>query len=73
MRIFAAFVLILSLGGCAGYQTTDLTPEQRTRLAIAVLSRPQPQPYMLPMPAPPAAPRNCISTVSGQTIYTNCN
>jgi outer membrane murein-binding lipoprotein Lpp len=65
--------------GCMENQDNQDQANRRVVLG-ALLSQPQPQPYILRMPAavqPAAAtiqqPRNCISTVNGQTIYTNCN
>ncbi|WP_456717837.1 MULTISPECIES: hypothetical protein [unclassified Bradyrhizobium] len=55
-----------------------MTPEQRAFAAQYLLAQqanrpPPPQPYYMPVPAPAPVPRNCISNVNGNTIYTNCN
>jgi hypothetical protein len=66
-----------SLAGCASEPMTD---EQRQFAMQYLLAQqanrpPPPQPYYVPIPAPApvAQPRNCISNVNGNTIYTNCN
>ena len=73
----AVFFAAVCLAGCASEPMTD---EQR-RMAFQYLMAqqanrpPPPQPYYVPVPAPApvAAPRNCISNVNGNTVYTNCN
>lgn len=72
MRCIAILGAALALSGCA---TEPMTDEQRQFAMQYLMNRPQPQPYVQPMPAPiqQNSPRNCISSVAGQTIYTNCN
>lgn len=51
------------------------TNNRQALIGAYLANQPHPQPYVLPMPAAPvqAAPRSCISTVAGQTVFTNCN
>lgn len=54
----------------------NLEAQRSALIGAYIANRPQqPQPYVLPMPATPVppAPRSCISSVAGQTVYTNCN
>jgi hypothetical protein len=80
VRLFVVFIGFLLLSGCASEPMTDEQRQFAMQYLLAQANRPPPQPYVLPMPAPvqPAPvviqqPRNCISTVNGQSIYTNCN
>jgi len=75
------WIAVVLAGGClAGCASEPMTDEQR-RMAFQYLMAqqanrpPPPQPYYMPVPAPApvAQPRNCISNVNGNTIYTNCN
>jgi hypothetical protein len=73
--------VVCAAGFLAGYASEPMTDEQRQmafQYLMAQQNRPQapaPQPYYMPVPAPApvAQPRNCISNVNGNTVYTNCN
>lgn len=71
-------VVVCVAAGLAGCASEPMTPEQRAFAAQYLLAQqanrpPPPQPYYMPVPASAPAPRNCISNVNGNTIYTNCN
>ena len=55
------------LAGCASEPMTDEQRQMAFQYLMAQQANrpPPPQPYYMP--------RNCISNVNGNTIYTNCN
>lgn len=63
------------LAGCASEPMTDEQRQMAFQYLMAQQANrpPPPQPYYMPTTPAPAAPRNCISNVNGNTIYTNCN
>lgn len=72
-QLILAICAAAILSGCA---SRPMTPEQRQFAAEYFLSQQErykpPAPYYMPMPAQSPAPRNCMSNVIGNTIYTNC-
>jgi len=73
-RFILAICAAASLSGCV--TRPPLTAEQRQfwdQYFLAQQARYQPpQPYYMPMPAQSAPARNCMSNVTGITVYTNC-
>ena len=63
------------LEGCSSEPMTDEQRQMAFQYLMAQQANrpPPPQPYYMPTTPAPAAPRNCISNVNGNTIYTNCN
>lgn len=75
MKWLGVGLLVSVVAGCASGPSQPMTDEQRQLAMQYLLSRPQqpqPQPYVLPIPAAPVRPQQCISNVNGQSIYTNC-
>lgn len=71
----AGICAVACLAGCASEPMTDEQRQMAFQYLMAQQANrpPPPQPYYMPVPAPVAQPRNCISNVNGNTIYTNCN